>query len=190
MTPLLEDRGHREYPTSWSRDGTSLVFHEATPTSGADIGVLNLNDSSVSLITATKAHERFARLSPTDRWVAYESDQSGQFEIYVRPFGRPGGIETVSTNGGTFPVWSQDGSELFYFEENSLMSVAVRTARPTFTMGTPTKLFEGEFELEYDVSPDGQRFIMIERVKSETVTRQINIVLNWFEELRERVPVP
>ena len=190
VTPLLEDRGHREYPLSWSRDGSSLVFAETTPTTAFDIGVLNLNDSSVSQIAATKAEERDARLSPDDRWLAYESNQSGQFEVYVRPFGRAGGIETVSTNGGNDPVWSQDGSELFYFEGNSLMSVAVSTASPTFTMGTPTKLFEGEFTPTYDVTPDGQRFIMIERVKSETITRQINIVLNWFEELTERVPMP
>ncbi len=108
----------------------------------------------------------------------------------MRPFGRPGGIETVSTNGGHYAVWSQDGSELFYVEGNSLMSVAVSTARPTFTMGTPTKLFEGDFESTYDVTPNSQRFIMVERVKSGTNMRQINIALNWFEELTERVPVP
>jgi len=193
-TTLLEDRGHREYPASWSRDGSSLVFMETTPTTAHDIGVVNLNGSSVSQIAATKASEKSARLSPDDRWLAYESNQSGPFEVYVRPFGRPGGIETVSTNGGNTPVWSRDGSELFYFEGNSLMSVAVNTARPTFTMGTPTKLFEGNFKsslgigANYDVTPDGQRFIMIELVKSETITRQINIVLNWFEELKRLVP--
>jgi serine/threonine-protein kinase len=189
-TPLLEDRGHREYPDSWSRDGSSLVFRETSSSGDVDLGVLNLSDSSVSLITATKAQESFSRLSPDDRWLAYQSNQSGQLEVYVRPFGRPGGIETVSTNGGHYAVWSKDGSELFYFEGNSLMSVAVSTARPTFTMGTPTKLFEGEFEPEYDVSPDGQRFIMVERVKSETIMRQINIALNWFEELTKRVSMP
>ncbi len=74
------------------------------------------------------------------------------------------------------------------------MSVAVRTASPAFKMGTPRKLFEGDFEsiggigAHYDVTPDGQRFIMIERVKSETIMRQINIVQNWFEELKRLVP--
>ena len=70
------------------------------------------------------------------------------------------------------------------------MSVAVKTASPTFTMGVPTKLFEGEFKSTYDITPDGQRFIMMQRGKSETITRQINIALKWFEELRERVPMP
>jgi len=190
VTPLLEDRGHREYPASWSRDGSSLVFAETTPTMASDIGVFNLNDSSVSPIVATKARETLPVLSPDDRWIAYQSNQTGRYEVYVRSFGRPGGIETVSTNGGINPTCSRDGSELFYFEGNSLISVAVRTAGPTLTMGTPTKLFEGQFMSAFDVTPDGQRFIMVERVRSETKTRQINIVLNWFEELTERVPVP
>ncbi|MBI4474811.1 MAG: serine/threonine-protein kinase [Acidobacteria bacterium] len=190
-------REHREYPAgpfAWSSDGRSLVFLEENPTSLADIKVMSVNGTSSEII-ATPAEDKNAHLSPDSRWIAYSSNEIGQFEVYVRPFGRAGGAITVSTNGGDDPLWSPKGDELFYIEGNNLMSVPVRI-QPTFTIGIPRKLMEWKFPSgyccgrNYDITPDGQRFITSAPVEAQAGRVQINVVLNWFEELQRRVPVP
>ena len=153
-------------------------------------------------MVATPSEERAPWLSPDARWLAYVSDDSGRDEVYVKRCGRCLGEEVaadeqrkrISTNGGTAPVWSSDGSELFYVEGQKMMSVAIR-ADPDFDQISPELLFEAAFVLDqwgnpnYDVAPDGERFVMIR--DSETNPGQghrINIVLNWFEELKRLVP--
>jgi serine/threonine-protein kinase len=131
--------------------------------------------------------------SPDGRWVAYGSEESGQPEIYVRPFPGPGGRWQISTEGGVQPVWARNGRELFYRNGDKMMAVAVETG-PVFAAAKPKMLFEGHyeagifpFEPNYDISPDGQRFLMIKASEQESAETQINVVLNWFEELKGHV---
>ena len=133
--------------------------------------------------------------SPDGRWLAYASDESGRTEIYVQPYPGPGAKWQISTDGGTEPQWNRNGRELFYRSGNRMMAVDVGTT-PNLTVSKPKQIFEGEYEptlvsaANYDVSPDGQRFLMLKaaRVQDEAPT-QINVVLNWFQELKRLVPV-
>ncbi len=104
----------------------------------------------------------------------------------------PGGKWQISTQGGREPAWARNG-ELFYRNGNQMMAVEI-TTDPTFSPGTPKVLFEGDFQMGtvtraiYDVTPDGQRFVMVQEGGSDSAPTQINVVLNWFEELKQRVP--
>ena len=129
--------------------------------------------------------------SPDGRWVAYHSNESGRAggaEVYVKPFPGPGQRWQISTDGGYGAAWSPDGHELFYIRGRQLMAVDVRT-KPTFNAGTPYVLFEGPYVHQsgpdYDMAPDGERFVMLLRDESGTplAGREINIVLNWLEGL-------
>src|SRR5262249_11970123 len=142
----------------------------------------------------TSSNDGAAMFSPDGHWLAYESNEPGRHEIYVRPFPRPGGKGQVSTEGGTEPGWARNGRELFYRNGDKMMAVAIET-KPAFAAAKPRLLFEGHYETglypflaNYDVSPDGQRFLMIKASEQESAARHINVVQNWFEELKERVP--
>jgi Tol biopolymer transport system component len=156
---------------------------------------LRVADHTKQPFLVTRATEGAAKFSPDGRWIAYVSDESGKPEVYVQPFPATGGKWQVSTDGGTEPVWNRNGRELFYRSGNRMMAVDVVT-QPTFSNGRPRQLFEGKYVsslfpltgFAYDVSPDGQRFLMIEETGSTTAA-QINVVLNWAEELKRRVPV-
>jgi Tol biopolymer transport system component len=134
-------------------------------------------------------------ISPDAHWMAYVSNESGKDEVYVQPFPGPGGKWQISTGGGVTPMWAKNGRELFYQSDDKLMAVDI-TTQPAFTAGSPKVLFEGRGRYQwstarpdYDVSADGQRFLMKKSGAAEVTTSQINIVQNWFEELRRRVPV-
>ena len=129
-------------------------------------------------------------LSPDGRWISYESDETGRFEIYVRPFPNvEEGKWQISSNGGFRSVWAPEGRELFYRSGEAMMVVSIET-EPTFTPGRPKVLFTGRYFAgagrNYDISPDGQRFLMIKA--EEEAAAQINVVLNWFEELKRLAP--
>jgi serine/threonine protein kinase/Tol biopolymer transport system component len=179
-------------PDSFSPDGQLLAFHEANPTTGEDIWVLRLGDRKVQLFLRTPFNEADPRFSPDGRWIAYMSDESGRSEIYVQPYPGPGGKWQISTDGGTEPVWNRNGRELFYRNGNKMMAVEI-TTQPNFALGNPRVLFEGPYVLatvpisNYDVSPDGRRFLMLKGDEQSTTATQINIVLNWFEDLKRRV---
>ncbi len=151
---------------SFSPDGESLVLRETQPDTGSDLRVLSLaGDRGVETLLATEFDEWSAGLSPDGRWIAYQSNQSGQFEVYVRPFPNvDDGQWQISTSGGTRPLWASDGRELFYRRGNALMTVPVQT-EPSFTPATPEILFKGAYytgaDRSYDVASDGQRFLMI-----------------------------
>ena len=126
--------------------------------------------------------------------MAYASDESGRGEIYVQPYPGPGGKWQISTDGGNEPVWNRSGHELFYRSGDKMMAVDV-TTQPGFSASKPKMLFEGRYMSgggtfpDYDVSPDGQRFLMLKRVQQEQAeSTQINVVLNWTEELKRLVP--
>ena len=179
---------------SWSPDGQLLAFVEVNPDTGYDIWMLRLGDHKAQPFIQTPGNESAPRFSPDGRWLGYISDDSGSRQVYVQPFPGPGGKYQISTEGGTEPVWNPNGRELFYRSGDKMMSVDI-TTQPSFSVGKPKVLFEGPYEATpatfpyYDVSPDGQRFLMLKPVESaETASTQINVVLNWFEELKQKVP--
>src|SRR5262249_1675422 len=140
----------------------------------------------------TPFNESNPRFSPNGEWIAYTSNDSGQDEVYVRPFPDGGAASRISTDGGGAAVWSRDGRELFYLNGNKMIVVDIRT-RPSFVIGSPKLLFEGRYTASttgssgYDVSRDGRRFLRMQPIELEQAA-QINIVLNWQEELKQRVP--
>jgi hypothetical protein len=141
---------------------------------------------------ATPSWEEAPSFSPDGRWVAYFADESGQMEIYVRAFSGAGGRYQVSNQGGLFPRWSHDGGEIFFSNRRRLWSTAVRTAS-TFTSEPPQELFELPAEIRvglsqfYDVSPDGQHFVMVQQDPFELRPLDLVIVPNWIEEMKARV---
>jgi serine/threonine-protein kinase len=181
-------------PSSWSPDGQFLAYIEISPTTGYDLWVLRLSDRKAQPFLQTPFNETAARFSPDGRWLAYVSDELGHYEVYVQAFPGPGGKYQISTDGGTEPMWNPKGGELFYRSGDKMMAVDIAT-QPSFSAGKPKVLFEGHYQPtpltlpNYDVSPDGQRFLMLKPAEAgDGAPTQINVVLNWFEELKRRVP--
>jgi len=177
---------------SWSPDGQHLALEEINPATGYDVWILSLSDHKTEPFLHTQFNEGAPEFSPDGRWLAYGSDESGRSEIYVQPFPGPGGKWQISTDGGTEPRWARDG-ELFYRSGDKMMGVET-TLKPSFSAGKPKMIFEGRYvptvatKANYDVTPDGQRFLMVKESKQESAATQINVVLNWFEELKQKVP--
>jgi Tol biopolymer transport system component len=183
-------RADNPYPHDWSRDAQLLFFNEDHPTNKSDVWLLTGTGDTRPLV-ATPAHESAPRLSPDGRWLAYQSDESGRPEIYVRPF--PNVHERkwmVSTSGGLTPVWSQSGRDVFYMRGTTMMAVPVDGRGGAFTAGVPVPLFDGPFETgspDFDDSPDGTYFVMVEADPNARPT-QIHVVLNWTEDLKRTAP--
>ena len=176
------------WPASFSPNGKLLAFQQNAADTGVDLSILPLEgDRQPYSWLKTKFNEWGATFSRDGKWVAYTSDESGQFEIYVRSFSDAGGKRQISTGGGEEVIWSPDGRALFYREGLRWMSVAVQT-EPEFRADAPKVMFEGPYlnvpGVSYDVAPDGQHFIMIEENQNQAPTTQLNVVLNWFEELK------
>jgi serine/threonine-protein kinase len=171
---------------SWTPDGKALAFAHR-----GDIWLLPRPDGKSRPIVQSRFNEITPAFSPDGRWLAFVSDESGQQEVYVQPFAESGPKYRISTHGGTEPVWAPGGGELFFRSGIQMMAVAV-TTQPHFAAATPRALFSQSFALvrgrvNYDVSPDGQRFVLVGLGDSEQPA-QINIVLDWFEELKRLVP--
>jgi serine/threonine-protein kinase len=182
----LLGREGSQFPHSWSRDGRLLFFYELAPTTKRDVWVLEMGGAPRPLL-ATPANELHPAISPDAQWLAYDSDESGRAEIYVRPFPDvAAGRWTVSVEGGHSPLWSRDGRELFYVNGQNLMAVTMPIDGPKLVPGTPTVLFSGPFDTtqdnNYDVSPDGTHFIMIEPDPEEFL-HGLHVVLDWSSEL-------
>jgi len=183
-------------------DGKTLVFEEADPETRQDLRILSMEGEPTSRpLLKTQFTEDRPALSPDGRWIAYRSDESGQSEIYVRPFPNvEEGKWLISREGGISPVWGPEGRELFYrsLNEEAMMIVRIET-EPAFTHGAPQVLFRGSYfrsrNRNYDISPDGQRFLMLKEVEQTEETSAptqdaLIIVQNWFEELKRLVPTP
>ncbi len=190
---LAEQDEGLQTPSSISSDGKWLAFQRGGA-SGTDVWVLGLSgDRKPQPLLMTSFNESDARFSPDGRWIAYGSDESSRPEIYVQPFQTPGRRWQVSTDGGSEVVWSRDGRELFYTNGDKLMAVDVRT-QPAFSVGAPRLLFEGRYVPSvnsvsgFDVSPDGRRFLRVQPIEPDPPANQINVVMNWFEELKRLVP--
>ncbi|MBN1905211.1 MAG: serine/threonine-protein kinase [Deltaproteobacteria bacterium] len=188
------------HPFSWSSDGKTLVLQEVDSTSNVDISMLQMEGERKRNLLFQKPEftEGLPKISPDGRWMAYFSDESDNMEVYVRPFPDVDkGKWQVSTSGGACPLWSPDGRELFYLAlDNYVMAVPVET-KPAFSLGTPKKLFKNIYTGIYiggatpwDIHPDGKRFLMIkpQGTDSSASKNTINVVVNWFEELKQRVP--
>jgi dipeptidyl aminopeptidase/acylaminoacyl peptidase len=182
---------NRQTPSEFSPDGQLLAFTDANPTTGSDVWVLRLSDHQARPFIEDPSNQTAPRFSPDGRWLAYTSDESGRREIYVRAYPGPGGKWKISTDGGVEPLWNRNGRELFYRNGDQVLTVDI-SARPSFSASKPRVLFEGQYLRaqgslpDYDVSPDGRRFLMIKAV--ELNVTQVNVVLNWFEELKQKVP--
>jgi Tol biopolymer transport system component len=183
-----------QIPGSLSADGQFLAYGEVDARTGYDLWVLRLSDRKAQPFLQTRSNESAPQFSPDGHWLAYTSDESGRKEIYVQPYPGPGGKWQISTEGGVEPLWNRNGRELFYRNGKKMMAVEIST-KASFSTGAPKTLFEGEYVLlptistpNYDVSPDGQRFLMLKPAEEAQVPTQINVVLNWFEELKQKVP--
>ncbi len=190
------------FPWSWSSDGKTLVTAEMNSTfTEANIGAISMEGNGErKLLLKSDYAESHPRISPDGRWMAYYSDETVEGQIFVRPFPEVDqGKWQVSVDGGQSPLWSPDGRELYYLNGDAIMVAHVNT-EPTFSASKPKTLFRGNYVTgygenpEWDISPDGKRFVMIKQRADDTSTEEesrprINIVLNWFEELKERVPV-
>jgi serine/threonine-protein kinase len=188
-----------EWPTSITRDGTWIAGFDLLPKArGPNVFFLPLTrESPAEPLADSKFPGAMADFSPDGRYVAYQSDESGRVEIYVRPFPRVNnGRWQVSTAGGTRPVWARSGRELFYLDaSNALTAVPVETSEPTITIGSPAKLFDTRYAepnpaRHYDVSADGQRFLMLKpgaASDANAAPASMILVEHWFEELKQRV---
>jgi len=183
--PTLSGAGP-QFPTSWAPDGSTLAFHERKPDGERDIWTVAAGSAPVPFLL-TPFDERLPRFSPDGKWIAYVSDESGRDDVYVQPYPGPGSKWLVSTDGGTDPLWSRDGRELFFRRGDSLMVASVRTTGG-FSADRPRVLFETRFDpgdngLNYDVSPDGRWFVMT-RSDREPGPALLHVVLNWFSEVK------
>jgi Tol biopolymer transport system component len=179
-------------PVSWSADGQLLSFVEVNSTTGYDIWVLDMKDRKAVPFLRTPFNE-IGGISPDGHWMAYFSNESGRYEVYVQPYPGPGGKWQISTDGGMDVRWSVNGRELIYRNGDKMMAVDI-TTQPAFLAGKPKMLFEGPYvppssnNSYYDVSADGQRFLMLKPTEQAQAATQIVVVQNWFDELKQKVP--
>jgi Tol biopolymer transport system component len=185
---IVLDRDNEQWSGSSSPDGQAFAFYDVRPESGRDIYVLTAGQSEPEPFIVTPFNERAPRFSRDGRWIAYVSNESGRDEVYVESYTVRGRKWTVSSNGGAEPRWSRDGSELFYRMGNQMLAVDVELGE-SFSASRPHVLFDGHFDSgvagnpNYDVSSDGERFLMIRR-SEEAIPNTINVVLNWSEDLQ------
>jgi hypothetical protein len=177
-------------PTDWSSDGQFILYESFdSKTNTSDLWVLPLSNRQPRPFLQTAFDERQGQFSPDGRWVAYSSDESGRYEVYVQSFPTPGGKRQISTNGGTEPQWRRDGKELFYLGTDQKLMVAEVKSGSAFDADVPKRLFEtralglgAQFSGHYFLSSNGQRFLLA--FPEETRSEPINIVVNWTAGLK------
>jgi eukaryotic-like serine/threonine-protein kinase len=172
-------------PTDWSRDGRSLLYSYA----GAQPGLWVLPLTPEGRSTANEKPRRYTggqfnasegRFSPDAHWVAYQSDESGRYEIYIDAFPEAQGKVQISTNGGRYPEWGLGGRELFYVSpENKLMAVSLKVGAGSVEPSTPHELFALPIVevAPYDVAPDGQRFLI--PGTPQKAAQPLTLIVNW-----------
>ncbi|CAN5688496.1 hypothetical protein BH24ACI5_BH24ACI5_11520 [soil metagenome] len=181
-TPIWPD------PQSWTPDSRIVVFTTKGTDTGDDIWTLSLDDRKAQPWLQDPGGQWGGRLSPDGAWMAYNSNESGRDEVYVQPFPGPGPKRLVSDKGGVNPIWSRNGSELFYRRAGEFFVVGVET-EGGFTVGKPASMFSGRYRLtgrDFDVSPDGTRFVMMRNDDPRT-SQTINLLLDWRQVLEARL---
>ncbi|MEP6918761.1 MAG: protein kinase, partial [Acidobacteriota bacterium] len=174
-------------PCDWSPDGRFLLYYLPDPKTGSDLWVLPEETRVPFVFLRTAASEVWGQFSPDGRWVAYQSNESGRYEIYVRRFAGQSGTVPISTTGGVYPRWSRDGKELYYIAPDAkLMAVPIRTTAAMVEAGAPTMLFQtrrvgGGANVigrghQYDVTRDG-RFLI--NVEAESSVPPLTLLMNW-----------
>jgi len=203
LTTAEEGSSHRMW--SWSPDGELLVFTVFRDSqTNREIWTLSVDDGETQSLYETPGTIYFGpEISPNGEWLAYGAGSTGpEADIYVEPFPPTGARHRISHDRGLYPLWSPEGSELFY-RPNVGRGVTLRSVdivtEPAFAFSNEQTLSVEGFNVvqgyrDYDMSPDGERLLMVfpaeQPDSGEPARPQINIVLNWFEELKERVPVP
>ncbi len=183
---LLYESTVDKTPREWSCDGRHVAFDVQDPKTKYDIWVLPMSgDKKPIPFLQTPFNELWGAFSPDGHWLAYESDETGKFEVYVAPFPGPGGKWQVSQGGGVQPTWKRDGSSLFYLAlEGKLMEVAVKEKGSTVEIGVPRQVFQmplqagGPFGRAYSVAPDGKRFLVNALPQAPTL-EPLTLVANW-----------
>jgi serine/threonine protein kinase len=186
-------------PSSWSRDGRLIAFVEFDPQTGSDIWLLDMaaalsarsggrepDAAARRPFVKTPFSEGNAAFSPDGRWLAYQSNESGRFEIYVQPVSGVGRKFQVSTDGGIGPEWSPTGREVFYRAGDQLMAAEVQGGTE-FATAAPRPLFSGRYENDFQVSPDGSRFLMMRLSATEAGATSLVIVSDWLAEVRGKL---
>jgi serine/threonine-protein kinase len=184
------------YPWAFTPDGRSLIIRDSDIKTAVDLAILNVDGrGALTPLVQQTSNQTNADLSPDGKWIAYQSNESGRDEIYVRPFPSVNtGRWQISSAGGSRPVWARNGRELFFLDE-SLRLVAVPVqAGATFNSGNPAILFElpstpTATARTYDVAPDG-RFLVIKFPKNDKTSNApaLNVVINWTDELERLMP--
>ena len=182
-------------PSAAHPDGSVLAIIQHADATGSDIGLLSTKDGTIRPWLATPANEAWPEFSPDGKWMAFASDVSGRFEVYVQPFPGPGPRQQVSIDGAASPLWSRDGKKLFFATRSAnrqmqLLAVDVGAGAPP-AFSRPRLLFSGSYgtlggPTGYDVAPDGKRFLMVEHLDPPpTPTTALHVVLNWTQELQK-----
>jgi len=169
--------------TGWrSSPGPIVPYVDLDPVSLSDIWVISLEDRKSAPVVQTPFDEDSPAFSPDGKWLAYQSNQSGRWEVYLQPYPSDGRRWPISSGGGTAPMWSPGGRELVYRNGSSVMAVSIEPA-PGFRAGDPTMLFETNDTL-VDILADGR--FLVSRVTQPPPVTSLNLIVNWFDELRRK----
>ncbi len=187
--PLLQS-DYFKFPTDWSRDGRYIIYRQIDPKTRYDLWVLPLFGERKPFFFLQTAHnEASGVVSPDGQRMAYISDESGRYEVYVESFPGHGGRRQVSTAGGGGPQWRRDGKELYYHALDGKLMAATVTSGASFNMGAPAPLFEFRASSNlsspfYSVTRDGQRFLLSTIVETEP-NAPMTAVVNWAAEMKK-----